>query len=360
MTHRNRIIGNVTLTLLALCLGLFYGWVKLTPHPADMPLTLFGIFALSLGKAQAALSIVAGWLSLAAVFSVKNLTKFARKPWDPLGAISDPHLQQLIASPGTLVLAAVLAVATTDVVIRNGVVALHTKYDIVLEAPPDGSARLLTAEGKVADLGIPLPPGEVAYLADLAPWSTGVLLIRDDYSLLTLEALCVRRGWLGSNVGPCVVEIPQASKRVRWPVQKKPLGIVQRDGFEVEIAGQLRGFGREVTVRYDEPLPDGGRRAYDPFVIGPGLPSNGPPRTDVPWANALFSAFHDKRAVLRDWFRNAWMEDPEGRRVIVSLPRYELAIYFKEAIVRLPGASTGFATREASLISVSALAPQSP
>lgn len=336
--HLKTVRGNLSLWSLGLSVFLFKAWQWYFAYPAETEVAVLGgVLRLKVGYLSSLVTFVFGWL--VGVYSLKNLQKMMVHFFRPLGLVTDPDAQEFFSAPATLLFSLALLVFVADTVTANIALAINSRYEVFLALPKGSNSFLILPDGKTAER-TNLKPGQTVRIALRGRADSQVLLVRDQYNLITVDALSFTRGRLGVKIGspPLVASHPQVS--VPGLVRnRKAEGL-----FGIELTGPLRYSPTKVAVTIT-PLKD---EIKSGGWLQPGTGTDCPERSGPAYSRRFLKALCDNRGLFSEWETVPAYHEKLGTVVYHSIGQYDLAVRFEKA--DLQTSTDSFQTREADEI----------
>ena len=334
--------GDFTLWFLALSVAVFKGRQWYFGYPAETEITIVGgLLRLKVGYLASVITFVFGWL--VGVYSLKNLQKVMIYFFRPLGLVTDADTKDFFTAPATMIFSMVLLVFVIDATFSNVAFKITSRYQVFLVLPRGNDSFLILPDGKTAER-TSLAPGQAVRMALRGHSDSQVLLIRDQYNLVTLDALNFTRSNLRSTVASPALAAAKLGTLEQGPVRgRKQTGL-----FEIEITGPLRYSETKVAVTITPLGKDTKRGGW----VQPGTGSDCPERSGPAYARKFFQGLCDNRGLF-----SLWETIPAYHEIIDAAPstvvyhsigQYDVTVRFEEGRVGIVGDS--FPTREAKEI----------
>ena len=317
--------GHASLYLVFTSFVLFKAWQTLFDYPLSAEVILPGLGRLDTKAWSALINGLGGWLSLSAVVSLAQPGRFVRNLLLPLYAIEDEYIRKVFRNPVSFALSLLVFLGTVLIAVSNVAVEISTPYEIMACLPAGHDQGELVQGNQVGD-EIRLRKGEPVRLL-LRGWRPEILVIRDRYNLITLEALELRRSWLSLRFTPLKLFV--SSQAV--PARADGFTSIEKiSPFRLAIRGPLSLSSRAVlwAVVTDQDL--------FPGRLLPGEPEDGPedpPNTD-PQVSLYFRGLWTARDLFATWtVGHQHHVDSTGMTVNHSTSDYVNRIVFKEGTV---------------------------
>jgi hypothetical protein len=331
--------GNLSLWALGLSVLIFKGWQWYFEYPVDTEVAILGgILRLKVSYLTSVITFVFGWL--VGIYSLKNLQKVMIHFFRPLGLVNDTETQDFFTAPATMLFSIALLAFVLDVASANITHKVMSRYEVFVELPRGNGTFLVLPDGKTAER-TSLKPGQAVRIALRGRDDSQVLLIRDQYNLITLDALNFSRANLRSKIeSRSLVDTNQSQLGQVTIYGRRETGL-----FETEITGPLRYSQTKVDVTIT-PL---GRSVKRGGWVRPGTGSDCPERSGPAYSRKFFQSLCDNRSLFSIWETiPAYHESIEGAESTVvyhSIGQYDVTVRFERSSVKIPG--DRFETREA-------------
>lgn len=331
--------GNLSLWALGLSVFAFKAWQWYFAFPGDADIAIVGgLLRLKVSYLASVVTFVFGWL--VGVYSLKNLQQVMIHFFRPLELVSDAETKDFFAAPATVLFSLALLLFVLDTVTANIAFKITSRYEVFLSLPKGNGTFLILSDGKMAERTA-LKPEQTVRLALRGRDDSQVLLVRDQYNLVTLDALNFHRGSFGSRVERSTLVAIHPGASLEGPIRPPKLTGL----YETEFTGPLRFSPTKVATTITplgQPIKHGG-------WVQPGTGSECPERSGPAYARKFFEVLCDNRKTFATWETTpAYHETIEGTPATVvyhAIGPYDLVVRFEEARAVIQGDS--FDTREA-------------
>jgi hypothetical protein len=331
--------GNLSLWALGLSVLIFKGWQWYFEYPAETEAAILGgILRLKVSYLASVITFVFGWL--VGIYSLKNLQKIMIHFFRPLGLVNDTEMRDFFTAPATMLFSFALLAFILDMTTANVAYKITSRYEVFIALPKGNGTFLILPDGKTAER-TSLKPNQIVRIALRGRDDSQVLLIRDQYNLITLDALNFSRVGLRSRIdSTALVAMHSGQANQESPRGRKVTGF-----FEIEFTGPLRYSPTRVAVTI-KPLDKGIKRGG---WVQPGTGSDCPERSGPAYAKKFFQSLCENRNLFSLWETiPAYHESIEGAESTVvyhSIGQYDISVRFEKSIFKIRGDS--FEAREA-------------
>ncbi len=342
--------GNVSLWAFGTGAVLFKAWLWHFRFPDTAEISvLFGGLLVPVSQAAAVVNFVLGWL--VAVYSLKNIQRILIHFFQPLELVDNPETKDFFKAPATTLVSLLFFGFILDLVSANVAVRVGSRYEIVALLPR-GSDGFLFDESGARGERFTIPAGGAIRLALRGRGAREVLLLRDQYNLITLEAFALERsrGLLRASSPDFRVEATEESPLVAGEEKR---GTPHRRGiFDFEVTGPLRYSFRRLNIavrlaRGD--LMEGG-------FLRPGEEAPCPEQTPREYATRFFADLCRNRSELGRWTDRATYRNAGEATVANAIGNYGVEIHYLQGVLTLDGADPVY-SREATKIFARESAP---
>ncbi len=238
--------GNVSLWAFGVGAVLFKAWLWHFHFPDSAEISvLFGGFLLPVSQAAAGVNFVLGWL--VAVYSLKNIQRILIHFFRPLELVDGAETKEFFSAPATMLVSLLFVGFVLDLVSANVAVRLGSRYEIVALLPRGSDGFLFDESGALGDR-FTIPAGGAIRLALRGRGAREILLLRDQYNLITLDAFALERsrGLLRASSPDLRLEAPGKSALAAG---EEKGGIPHRRGiFDFEVTGPLLYSSRRLDI----------------------------------------------------------------------------------------------------------------
>jgi hypothetical protein len=337
--------GHASLYLVFFSFVVYKAWQVAFEFPPSVRVFVPIIGSLEAKTWSALIYGLGGWLSLSAVVSLSQPGRFVRNLLRPLHAIDDEYIRKVFRNPLAFLLSLVVFIVTILIVTCNVAVLVSSDYEILACLPVGHGSGKLVKDSAIGD-DVRLAKGESARLL-LRGWGAReVLLIRDRYNLVTLEALEFCRSLLSFELLP--LELRVQGK----PVQRYNDGMasLEKDAlFSLSSRGALSYSNRGVLMTIVE--SDGVTLHSGRLLVGE--PEDGP--EDPPNADQSVTLFFKDLWTARDLFAT-WTTghqryiDRQGLVLHHPTQNYNNRILFAEGTLSWAGGTRQAQSKEAIFI----------
>lgn len=332
--------GNLSLWSLGLSVFIFKAWQWYFEYPAETEVAVLGGFLyLKVSHLVSVITFVLGWL--VGIYSLKNLQKVMASFFRPINLVTDSETKDFFAAPATMLFSFALLLFVIDTTTANIAFKIASRYEIFVSLPKGSGTFLILPDNKLAER-TSLKPGQVVRIALRGRSDSQVLLLRDQYNLVTLDAL----NFIRSGFRSIIVEVPTIAGAGIVKLSDNPgrgrkgIGL-----FAIVFTGPLRYGSTKVAVTIT-PLGRGIKRGG---WVQPGSGSDCPERAGPAYARKFFQALCDNRNLFSVWDTIPAYEESSGgepRTVVYhSIGLYDVTVLFEKSQVKIAG--DWFETREA-------------
>lgn len=333
--------GNLTLWLLGLSVLLFQAWLWYFGYPADAEVVVLGGLArVGVALIGKVVAFVLGWLL--AVYTFNDFNKIMVNFFRPLRLVEVSEMRAFFSAPATLILAALLTAGVVDLITANVAVKVTPEYEVVLALPHGSDGFLVSSEGAIRSEMSVLPGKTALLVLQGRREASQLLLVRDQYNLVTLDALLFVRGRPLNKPERRDLRIEQLPKDLTdgriiptlYGMQPRKAGL-----FAIRITGPLQYAEREIPA----PVHLGKGGVLEGY-FQPGEPVACPERTQTA-ADGFFQELCDKRQIFGLWTGFPTYEEEAGPVVYHGLGPYGVEVHFRTGQIEDPNGV--FPTREA-------------
>jgi hypothetical protein len=367
-TRRQIVWGNVSVLALGLAIGLFTVWRFYFQFPLDSEIRLFGWNGLQMSWVDGLKNVLMGSLGLSVIFSLKNLGSLISQFYWPFERLEGAEIKKLLATPGTaifsvLVLILFAAVCSTNVSAKLVLDSTNDGLEVVAHLERRRGLFFYRPRDEGRDGGGPWsrvrldeerPSVRLAFQGFSAQ---GLVLLRDRYGLVTVDAMHVRRSFWRIHVEPLTLEaqLPPGMDKIEKRDYVSPASLNapmkhQLERWSLELRDPLR-WNRLVFHRItDETGQEWGRLKEDGRLFLEGADRHHCPtrRREQPKIDAFWRELCEQRRAFADSVHSAPEFVTADERVVsAQLSSYDVNVLFTEG--RLTGSSPGLSctTREA-------------
>lgn len=331
LTRVEMVKGNGSILLFTVGAVLFYFWDWCFKLPEATPLALdvgpLELAFLSKGAMSTVVGVVLGWLGISALISLESFAQVPRNIWRPLRLVRSLEIQQFFASTPTFLAAVFFLLGVLNIAAVNWSIPIRTTYEVVVDLPP-GQGVALFGENREPLTGVVhVGQGSQLRMVGLRPHDEAAVVVRDKYNLVTLEVICIGRGWISLSLTPCERLAPGGdSSKGTTPRLEGARAVAP---FGLELYGPLRGAATKVEL----PMHIHNGVKLETLVGGwiePGEAKDGPELPEQEYARRFLTRLYDDREEFSSWSRRTSTETEWGRAVLIGLGDYEIKVVFVE------------------------------
>lgn len=364
-TKRQIIFGNVSILALALGVGLFFLWRAYFDFPGSAKFRLFGWEGVKLGWLTALNGAILGTLGLSAVLASSNLKNLISHFYWPFEHLEGDLAKRFYATLGTAIFSVGVLVLMSAVCFSNVIVELSAEpreLDLVARLRPGPEASFLVQETSETSATtkfthqVRLEDGVPTRLALRGLGATAVLVLRDKYNFMTVDALLLRRRFWRVEALGASLEVPQAAglSRAEYGLLKLPSDAIHRPGalitsrWTVELHGKPR-FSRRLPNRVvGESGTSYALKGTKHLFLEPADGTACPGRAPEPEVQVLWDEICRKKEDVSAWpERSPFFEGKKPGSVLLDLDLHRLAILFVQGDILDPNGAPLTTTKEA-------------
>jgi len=319
--------GNISLWAFGMGVVLFKAWLWHFHFPESAEISvIFGGLLVPVSQAAAVVNFVLGWL--VAVYSLKNVQKIFVHFFRPLELVDSIETKEFLSATATTIVSLFFAGFVIDLATANVAVRIGSRYELVALLPRGSDAFLYDDSGTRGEK-FTISAGGAIHIALRGRAAHEVLLLRDQYNLLTLDALGLDRDrGLVRASSPFLRFEGEGDPR---SVDEMAGGPHRRGIFDFEVAGPLRYSPRKLNIDIQIAqgfLMKGG-------YLRPGEEAPCPERTPVAYATQFFADLCRNRNEIGTWTDRASYRKGEDASVSHAIGNYSIEIHFRRGIVIL-------------------------
>jgi len=349
--RRQTIFGNVSLLTLVLGVGVFTFWQLDFRYPSKSTVSIFGWDGLELAWLDRLRMFILGSLGVSALFEEGNLKTLIKYAFWPFRHLKAAELKRFLAAPGTMAFSLLSAVLFCWVAFSNVAVLLVPEpegsdyMELVVDLFRPRGAFFFTRAEETGDVerrrarlvtgGAPIRLGLPGLDAD------AVLVVRDKYSLITVDAYSVSRTPLGIQIEPLMLAVPPPGglDAVERKEYEAPEGLERRASFggggrwTVTLTGVRWNRGIYSRVRDENGTWWGTRQPDKRLSAKPADGRRCPAPSDLKPVHDFWSEMCLARRSVAGWTSLSNMEGPGFSSVFYSLPSFDLEIHFARGLL---------------------------
>lgn len=333
--------GNVSLWAFGIGVVLFKAWLWGFDFPEASEISvLFGGLLVSVSQAAAVVHFVLGWL--VAVYSLKNVQKIFVHFFRPLELVDNVEMKQFFSATATTIVSVLFAGFVIDLATANVAVRVESQYELVALLP-NGSGAFLYDDSGARGEKFTISAGRAVRVALRGHAAREVLLLRDRYNLLTLDALGLERDRGLVRASAPILQLEGAGD----PLSAEEMaGAPHRRGiFDFEVTGPLRYSPRQLDI--DIQVAQGSLMKGG--LLRPGDEAPCPERAPAAYATQFFADLCRNRSEIGAWTDRAGSRNGEEVFVSHAIGHYSIEVHFLPGMVALKNHEPFF-SREATRV----------
>jgi len=262
-----------------------------------------------------------GWLSLSTIVCLSDPAAFIRNLVRPIRAIKNDGIRRVFEHPASGVASLIIFLVTALLVASNVAVEISSTYED-FACLPAGNNRGTLIQGERTGHDLRIKEAQPVRLL-LRGWrASEILLLRDQYNLTTLEALEVRRTFLGFAIKDLDLSIGDQTLRA---ADKQPL-VDRLPPFRLAIRDHLAFGMRAVLVAL---VSDGAIIPGHVLLGEPGAGPENPPGADNE-VRVYFQTLWDARDEFAQWPEQQASFEQEWRALDHPVKDYQNRVVFRE------------------------------
>lgn len=193
--------GNLSLGFLFSSWLIYTFWCFEFDYPGSARAVLWGFWSIKVAYWTTVINTLGGWLSFSAIISLGEPGQLFKNFLHPLAAIEE-RIRWVFRLFVTLSVSGMIFFLTLGIVWFNISIDLAAENELLIHLPRGHGSALLLQDGTIRDtVRLGSTEGRVRLLLR-GPFAREILLLRDRYNLVTLEALEVRRSLISFDCRP--------------------------------------------------------------------------------------------------------------------------------------------------------------
>lgn len=354
---RQIVWGNVSVLSLGLGVLLFTGWQLYFAYPADTEVTILGWGGIHVSWLDRVRTFILGSLGMSALFAVGNARNLIAHFYWPFEHLQGKEVKRFLGSRGTALFSVVVLVLFGYICLANVSVPVSLRdapqEELIARLAGQGDAFFFAVgaekrAGREQGRGVRLRGGEPAVLR-LGLRGLGadaVLILRDKYNFMTMDAVRVQRAGWKVQVSPLDLEFPPPAslddkeRKKYQALEDLPAsgGVVASSRWRLEVRTPAR-WNRGVFQRVvDLQGRKWGALGTNRLQLFPSLGTACPPSplADRPAINAYWEEQCRERELLSTWAGLGHSVEGEETTVTLSLPFHRVEVHFGTGLIRDP------------------------